>query len=101
MPPADNNPTTQPTVAPDGKKPLSKHLLDRFKRESSSAAGAPATRSREIATGGFMLPLTLNWLILALDVKPSALKRLSGVFKPTKSMIVTSAPTTRPRVNLA
>ncbi|KAG6810700.1 hypothetical protein H0H87_010828, partial [Tephrocybe sp. NHM501043] len=88
MPPADNNPTIQPTVAPDGKKSLSKRLLDRFKpRESSSAAGAPAARSREIAT--------------ALDVKPSAFKRLSGVFKPTKSGIAASAPTTRPGVNLA
>ncbi|KAG6825964.1 hypothetical protein H0H87_008357, partial [Tephrocybe sp. NHM501043] len=51
MPPADNDPTIQPTVAPDGKKPFSKRLLDRFKsRESNSAAGAPATRSREILT---------------------------------------------------
>ncbi|KAG6814712.1 hypothetical protein H0H87_007824, partial [Tephrocybe sp. NHM501043] len=88
MPPADINPTVQPTVAPNGKKPLPKRLLDRFKpREGSSAAGAPAIQSREIPT--------------ALDVKPSALRRLSGVFKPTKSTIAISPPTTPPGGNLA
>ncbi|KAG6824598.1 hypothetical protein H0H87_011460, partial [Tephrocybe sp. NHM501043] len=51
MPPADNNSTIQPTVAPDGKQSFSNRLLDRFKsREISSAVGAPATRSIEIPT---------------------------------------------------
>ncbi|KAG6856016.1 hypothetical protein H0H87_008333, partial [Tephrocybe sp. NHM501043] len=89
MPPADNNPTAQPTVAPDGKKPsFRKRLVGRFKStESSSASSALATRSMENST--------------AADGKPSPFKRLFGALKPTKSGIAPSTLTTRSVENLA
>ncbi|KAG6905460.1 hypothetical protein DXG01_002547 [Tephrocybe rancida] len=88
MIPADNNPTAQPTAAPDGKKTnLSKRFIDRVKD------------SKPIESSSALITLTRSMELIAPDgKKPSAVKLLLGrlgVSKPTKSSPVSSTAATQ------